>query len=348
MAKEIKLTQIAELINAEIIGNADINLTNVSKIEDAKSGDLTFIYQPKYEKYASNSDASAMIVNKKFSRITKATQLKVDDAYWSFIKVVEKFFIPDNEYPDFYQPNLNETFSFGDNLRVGRNVFIGRNVSLGNNIIIYSNVVILNDATIGDNSVIYPNVTIREGCKLGKNNIIHSGAVVGSDGFGYYKMPDKSFYKIPQIGIVVLEDDVEIGSNTSIDRATVGETIIKRGTKIDNLVQIAHNCKIGEDCAVSGQVGLSGTTKLGNRVVVAGQVGFAGHLSVGDDTIVMAQAGVNKDLIGGKLYVGAPAKERMEAFRTFAMINNLSSLFDEVKNLKEKITNLEKEINKGK
>lgn len=345
MTKKISIKDIAELINAQIVGNPDLVIENVAKIDEAKEGDLSFIYQAKYEKFITDTKATAVIVSNKFNKACSVTLLKTEDPYWGFIKVIENYFIPYVELPDEYIPTGNENFSFGRNFRLGKNVHIGKDVTIGDSVTIFSNAVIMNNVTIGDNTIIYPNVTIREYCRIGKNNIIHSGAVIGSDGFGYYKNPDKSYHKIPQIGIVVLEDDVEIGSNTSIDRATVGETRIKRGTKIDNLVQIAHNCEIGEDCAISGQVGLSGTTKLGNRVVVAGQAGFAGHLTVGDDAIIMAQAGVDKDLKGGKLYVGAPAKERMEAFRNWAMINNLGTLFDEVKELKAKINLLERELN---
>lgn len=342
----IKVEEIASLVNGEIIGDKNKIIQNVAKIEEAGRDDLTFLYQDKYEKYITSTSAFAVLVKKDFTKSFPAlTLIKVTDPYLAFIKVIEKYFLTDVEKPQLFNKKSDEVnFTFGKNFRCGENVSIGRNCIIGDNVTIYSNVSILNDVVIDDDTVIYPNVTIREGCKIGKRNIIHAGVVIGSDGFGYYKLPDKSYKKIPQIGIVVLEDDVEIGANTCIDRASIGETRIKKGTKIDNLVQVAHNVVIGEKCAISGQTGFAGSTKIGNNVIVAGQVGFADHIEVEDDVVILAQSGVSHPLKKGKVYFGSPAMEVREAFKLNALIKNLPELREKLFELSKKIRELENKI----
>ncbi|MFN4111928.1 MAG: UDP-3-O-(3-hydroxymyristoyl)glucosamine N-acyltransferase, partial [Ignavibacteria bacterium] len=314
---EITVEEIASLLEGEVVGDRNKIIRNVAKIEEAGNDDLTFLYQEKYEKFLNPASSFAILVKKDFSKnFPSLTLIKVSDPYLAFIKVIEKYFIPEIELPPLYNKRKDEVnFSFGKNFRCGENVSIGRNCVIGDNVTIYSNVSILNDVEIGDGTIIYPNVTIRERCKIGKRNILHAGVVIGSDGFGYYKLKDKTYKKIPQIGIVVLEDDVEIGANTCIDRASIGETRIKKGTKIDNLVQVAHNVVVGENCAISGQTGFAGSTKVGNNVIIAGQVGFADHLEIEDDVVVMAQSGVSHNLKKGKVYFGYPAMEVREAFK---------------------------------
>lgn len=347
---QITVEEIAALVEGEVVGNKNKVIKNVAKIEEAGDDDLTFLYQEKYEKFLSPASSFAILVKKDFNKNFPAlTLIKVVDPYLSFIRVIEKYFLPEVELPPLFNKKPDEVnFSFGKNFRCGENVSIGKNCKIGDNVTIYSNVSILNDVEIGNDTLIYPNVTIREGCKIGNRNIIHAGAVIGSDGFGYYKKPDRSYKKIPQIGIVVLEDDVEIGANTCIDRATIGETRIKKGTKIDNLVQIAHNVVIGENCAISGQTGFAGSTKVGNNVIIAGQVGFADHIEVEDDVVVMAQSGVSHSLKRGKVYFGYPAMEVREAFKLNALIRNLPELREKLFELNKKVDELEKRLKENK
>lgn len=347
---QVTVEEIATLVDGEVIGDKSKIIKNVAKIEEAGEYDLTFLYQDKYEKFLSPASSFAILVKKDFTKNFPAlTLIKVVDPYLAFIKVIEKYFLPEVELPPLFNRKSEEVnFLFGKNFRCGENVSIGRNCKIGDNVVIYSNVSILNDVEIGNDTIIYPNVTIRERCKIGNRNIIHSGAVIGSDGFGYYKKPDRTYKKIPQIGIVVLEDDVEIGANTCIDRATIGETRIKKGTKIDNLVQIAHNVVIGENCAISGQTGFAGSTKVGNNVIIAGQVGFADHIEVEDDVVVMAQSGVSHSLKKGKVYFGYPAMEVREAFKLNALIRNLPELREKLFELNKKVDELEKRSKENK
>ncbi len=347
---EITVEEIARLVDGQVIGDEKKIIRNVAKIEEAGENDLTFLYQDKYEKFITPASSFTVLVKKDFSKnYPSLTLIKVDDPYLSFITVIEKYFIPETEKPSLFTKSQKEVkFTFGKNFRCGDYVFIGDNCKIGDDVTIYSNVTILNDVEIGDGTVIYPNVTIRERCKIGKRNILHAGVVIGSDGFGYYKQKDKTYKKIPQIGIVVLEDDVEIGANTCIDRASIGETRIKRGTKIDNLVQIAHNVVIGENCAISGQTGFAGSTKIGNNVIIAGQVGFADHIVVEDDVVVMAQSGVSHNLKRGKVYFGYPAIEVREAFKLNALIRSLPELREKIFELNKKINELEAKLNGNK
>ncbi len=346
----ITVEEIASLVDGQVVGDGKKVIKNIAKIEEAGHEDLTFLYQDKYEKFITPTSSFAVLVKKDFSKnYPSLTLIKVNDPYFAFITVIEKYFLPETELPPIFQKTKDEvSFSFGKNFRCGENVFIGKNCKIGDDVIIYPNVSILNDVEIGDGTIIYPNVTIRERCKVGKRNILHPGVVIGSDGFGYYKKQDKSYKKIPQVGIVVLEDDVEIGANTCIDRATIGETRIKKGTKIDNLVQIAHNVVIGENCAISGQTGFAGSTKIGNNVIIAGQVGFADHIVVEDDVVVMAQSGVSHSLKKGKVYFGYPAMEVKEAFKLNALIRNLPELREKIFEMNKKIDELESKLKENK
>lgn len=347
---EISIREIAELVNGEVIGDENKRIRNVAKIEEAGDGDLTFLYQDKYERFITPDSKFAVLVKSNFQKsYPSLTLIKVADPYLAFIQVIEKYFLPEAELPPLFdKTNKKINFTYGKNFRCGENVFIARNCKIGDNVTIYSNVSILNDVEIGDDSIIYPNVTIRERCKIGKRNILHPGVVIGSDGFGYYKKSDKTYKKIPQIGIVVLEDDVEIGANTCIDRASIGETRIKKGSKIDNLVQIAHNVVIGENCAISGQTGFAGSTKVGDNVIIAGQVGFADHLTIEDDVVVMAQSGVSHNLKKGKVYFGYPAMEVREAFKLNALIRNLPELREKIFQISKKLEEIDKRLSEQK
>jgi UDP-3-O-[3-hydroxymyristoyl] glucosamine N-acyltransferase len=347
---EYKLADIALLINAELIGDKNSLITNIAKIEEAKSGDLSFIANPKYLKFGKTTKATALIVSKTYTtNRNDIALLKVDDPYFAFLKIMESVLAPKSKN---HLSGIHPSAIINDNVKIGKNVYIGPNTviygncTIGDNVIIHALVYIGEDTIINDNSLIYPNVVIRNKITIGKNVIIHPGAIIGSDGFGF--VPNKStgkYDKLPQLGGVIIEDNVEIGANTTIDRATIGNTIIHSGTKLDNLIQIAHNVVIGENSAMAAQSGISGSTKLGKNCIVAGQVGLVGHIEVADKIAIGAQSGVSKSLKKeGATYFGTPAKELRETLKIEAIIRQLPELLLEIKELKQKIQDLEKQV----
>lgn len=337
----MKLYEIASAINGEIIGDADIEINRVAEIQSAGKGDISFISNPKYEKFFDTTKASAVIVGRNFSKRREDISLVlVNEPYFAFVKVL-KLLGPSFELlPPGIHPTavIAETATIGENVRVGANVFIGERTKIGSNTVIMPGVVICNDVEIGNDVLIYPNVTIYHKCKIGNRVIIHSGTVIGSDGFGFVPKPDGTYEKIPQVGIVIIEDDVEIGSNCSIDRATLGETVIRRGVKLDNLIQVAHNVVIGENTVIAAQTGIAGSTKIGKNCVLAGQVGIVGHIEIADKTTIAAQSGVTKSITeSGKVYLGSPAKEHAVALRIEGALRQLPYLIKEFLELKAKI-----------
>jgi len=340
----VKLADIAKFLNCELIGNEDVEIKRVAEIQSAVDGDITFIANPKYEKFFDTTKASAVIVGKNFAkRRDDLSILLVDDPYFAFVKVLKLLNPPVELLPPGIHPTavVSESAVLGKNVRIGANAVIGERVRIGNNTTIMPGVVIGDDVEIGNDVLIYPNVTIYHKCKIGNRVIIHSGTVIGSDGFGFAPRPDGSYEKIPQVGIVVIEDDVEIGSNCSIDRATLGETVIKRGAKLDNLIQIAHNVVIGENTVIAAQTGIAGSTKIGRNCVLAGQVGIVGHIEIADRTTIAAQSGVSKSITEpGKVYFGYPAREHSVALRIEGAIRQLPDLIKEFRDLKSKIEKL--------
>jgi UDP-3-O-[3-hydroxymyristoyl] glucosamine N-acyltransferase len=347
---KITLKEIALLTNAEIVGDEGLSISNVARIQDAGKDDLTFLYLGPYEKYFSTTLASAIFVDKNFKRIRNdITYLVVEEPNKAFFTVIIKYF-----KPVFDLRNIDKTSSIDpssildENVSIGKNVVISPNCKIGKNVKIYHNSVLHDNVQIGEDSIIFSNVTIRENCKIGKRVIIHPGAVIGSDGFGFIP-DDKGVYnKIPQIGNVIIEDDVEIGSNVTIDRAALGATLIKRGTKIDNLVQVAHNVTIGENTVISAQTGISGSTKIGNNCMIAGQVGFINHIEIADKTIIIAQSGVTKSITQPGTYMGSPVKPVKESMRLEAHIRNLNEYATRIKLLEDKCRVLESKINLSK
>jgi UDP-3-O-[3-hydroxymyristoyl] glucosamine N-acyltransferase len=335
----LTLQEVSDFIGGKITGNRNLVIKNLAKIEEAQPGDLTFLYLPAYEKFLPSTKASAIIVKTGFN-------IKRDDI--SYIETVEPnkaFFKLINHYltPDFPLKGIDSTAFIDPSVKIGKNFAAGKNVvisagcSIGNNVKIFHNTVILENVDVGNDCLLFQNISIREKCKIGDRCIIHANTVIGSDGFGYEQDEKGVFQKIPQIGNVVIEDDVEIGSNVSVDRASIGSTLIKRGTKIDNLTQIAHNVVIGEDTIISSQVGISGSTKVGNNCIILGQVGLTGHIEIGNKVILIAQSGVSKSILKEGTYFGSPAKEVKNAFQIEAHIRNLPKYA-------EKITQLEKQI----
>jgi UDP-3-O-[3-hydroxymyristoyl] glucosamine N-acyltransferase len=271
--------------------------------------------------------------------------VRVSDPYIAFLQLIEVFYPKPNSLPIGVHPTaiIPSTSKVGEGVAIGAYVVVGENSSIGRNSTIWHGTVIGDNVDVGDNTLIYPNVSIREQCLVGSNVIIHSGTVVGSDGFGFAPKPDGTYDKIPQRGRVVIENDVEIGSNCSIDRATLGETRIKRGAKIDNLIMIAHNVVIGENTVIAAQAGISGSTKLGNNCIVAGQVGIVGHLQIANKTTIAAQSGISKSITEeGKTYFGSPALEIAEMRRIVVAERQLPKLLTEIESLKKRLEELEK------
>ncbi len=350
---EIKLSDAADLVGGKIIGDENLVIKNIAKIEEAESGDLTFLYLPAYEKFLSDTKASAVLIKPEFQKSNKnISYIEVQNPNAAFLKIVNSFF-----KPEFNLSGIDETAfidpsaEIGENVAIGKNVVISANCKIGNNTKIYHNTVILENVEIGSDTLIFQNVSIRENCKIGNRVIIHSGTVIGSDGFGYAPNSDGSYAKIPQIGNVIIEDEAELGSNVSVDRASIGSTVIKKGAKIDNLVQIAHNVVVGEHTVISAQTGISGSTKIGSNCILAGQVGIVGHIQITDKVIIGAQSGVSKSLSKSATYMGSPAKEHRTFLVQEAHVRNIADYANKIKNLENKIDQLQKiidEITSGK
>ncbi len=348
------VSEIAAWLNGEVVGNGTIEISRVAKIEEAGPNDLTFLANPKYEKHLTLTKASAILVSRKFDQGKLAgrglTLVRVDDPYLSFLKVVKRLMPALDAFPTGVHPTavVSPTAKIGNNVDLGAFVVLGDGAIIGDGTRIADGCVVGKQAEIGKACQLYPNVTLYHQCRVGNRVTIHAGTVIGSDGFGFAPKPDGTYEKIPQLGIVVIGDDVEIGSNCSIDRATVGETRIERGVKLDNLIQVAHNVIIGENTVIAAQTGISGSTKIGRNVMVAGQVGFAGHLEVADKTVFFAQSGIPKSITEpGKTFFGTPVKERAKAMRIEAVIRSLPELALEVRELRQRVDELLKKLAKS-
>ncbi|HQV59726.1 MAG: UDP-3-O-(3-hydroxymyristoyl)glucosamine N-acyltransferase [Chitinophagaceae bacterium] len=337
--------QIALIVKGKIEGDPNTTVNSFGKIEEAKEGQLSFLANPKYEDYLYSTKASVIIVNENFEakQPVNATLIRVPDAYTAFATLLSKYQeIKQQQLSGIQQPVfIAPTATYGQNVFIGAFAYLGENVVVGNNTKIYPNVYVGDNVTLGENSILHPGVKIYHDCKVGNNVIIHAGTVIGSDGFGFAPQADGSFIKVPQIGNVVIEDNVEIGSNTTIDRATIGSTLIKSGAKLDNLIQIAHNVEVGNSTVIAAQAGISGSTKIGNGVMIGGQAGLAGHLHVADGSKINAQAGLGKSLKTPNTAVtGSPAYEYNKAIRSQSMARNLPELEKRVKELETIIKQL--------
>lgn len=342
----LRVKEIARLVSGKIVGNENTEINSVAKIDEAKSGDLSFIYLPAYEKFHQTTKASALLVRPELQKIRNdIVYIEVESPEKAFFLILREFF-----KPEFPLSGIDKTAfihseaKLGNNVSVGKNVVISKGCHIGDNTKIFHNTVLYEDVEIGSDCLIFSNISIREKCKIGNRVIIHSGAVVGSDGFGFNPDENGVYQKIPQIGNVIIEDDVELGANVAIDRAALGSTIIKRGTKIDNLVQIAHNVYIGEDTVISSQTGISGSTKIGNHVIIAGQVGIVGHIEIGDNVVLMAQSGISKSIKKPGYYFGYPAKELKTSQKLEAHIRNLPDYAEKIKKLEEEIRELKSKL----
>ena len=343
--------QIAGLLQGKIEGDENVKVSNFSKIEEGKSETLTFLANPKYTSYVYETQASIVLVNDDFvaekALPETLTLIRVPNAYAALAQLLN---LVEQSKPakkgidpmTFIDPSANYS---AESVYIGAFAYIGANVELGENVAIYPQVYIGDNVKIGANTIVYPGARIYPGCSLGRRCIIHAGAVIGSDGFGFAKEGD-NFKKIPQLGNVVLEDDVEIGANTTIDRAVMDSTIIRKGVKLDNLIQIAHNVEIGENTGIAAQVGVSGSTRVGRNCLIGGQVGLAGHLKIGDNVNIGAQSGLIGDVESGKSVIGSPPMEVKNYFRSSILFQKLPDIYRTLNQLQKEVETLKKELNK--
>ncbi|MBS6268053.1 MAG: UDP-3-O-(3-hydroxymyristoyl)glucosamine N-acyltransferase [Tannerella sp.] len=345
---EFSAQQIADFLHGEIIGDNQVKVNNLSKIEEGKPGTLTFLANPKYTHHIYTTQASIVLVNRDFEpeQKIKATLIKVNDAYSCLAQLLN---LVNQARPE--KKGIDKDTCIAASATISQSVYIGafayvsENVKVGENVKIYPQVYIGDNVTIGDNTILYPGVKIYHDCVIGKNCIIHAGAVIGADGFGF--APHNGIYvKIAQIGNVIIEDQVEIGANTTIDRATMGSTIVRKGAKLDNLIQVAHNVEIGENTVMAAQVGVAGSTKIGSHCMVGGQVGFAGHITIGDRVNIGAQSGIPNHVSSDASILGYPAVPAREFARSTVMIKKLPELNQTVKQLQKEIENLKKQLEK--
>ena len=323
--------QIALIINGRVEGNPDAVVSSFGKIEEAKHGQLAFLANPKYEDYLYSTGASVIILNdtQELKEPVHSTILRVSDPYSAFATLLAKYQeVVAQQMNGIQEPSyISKSAVLGDNIFVGAFAYIGDNVKVGNNVKIYPNVYIGNNVTVGDHSILHPGVRIYHDCVVGSGVSIHAGTVIGSDGFGFAPQADGSFKKVPQIGNVVIEDNVEIGANSTIDRATMGSTLIKSGAKLDNLIQVAHNVEVGHNTVIAAQAGVSGSTKIGNNVMIGGQAGIVGHIQIADNAKINAQSGVSKSIkVPHTAVTGSPAFEYTSALRSQAVTRNLPEL----------------------
>lgn len=322
--------QIATLLNGKVEGNPDVLVSHLAKIEEGSEGALSFLSNRKYEQYLYDTSSSIVIVNKDLvlQKPVNATLIRVEDAYTSFSELLKIYHALRLERKGREeQAFVHESVKIGEGGYIGAFTYISKDVKIGNNVKIYPRVYIGDNVSIGDNTVLFPGVTVYYDCEIGSNVIIHSGAVIGSDGFGFAPQPDGTYEKIPQIGNVILEDNVEVGSNTVIDRATLGSTIIRKGVKLDNLIQIAHNAEIGSNTVIAAQTGVSGSTKVGKQVILGGQVGVVGHITIADGTQVQAQSGINRSIEDkNKKWGGSPVAPYTSQLRSQVVYTRLPEL----------------------
>lgn len=343
---EFTAKQIAQFVQGEVIGNENATINTFSKIEEGRKGAISFLASPKYTHYLYETEASIVLIDEaiELKKPAKATLIRVKNARDCVAKLLQLYesMRPKKQGIDSLA-SIAPSAKIGENVYIGAFAYIGEGVVIGDGCRIYPNATILDGTELGKDCIIYPNVTIYHSCKLGNRVTIHAGSVVGSDGFGFAPNPEKNCYdKIPQIGIVTIEDDVEIGANTCIDRSTMGSTYIRKGVKLDNLVQIAHNTDIGENTVMSAQVGIAGSTKVGQWCMFGGQVGIAGHISIGNKVFLGAQSGVPGSLKDNQQLIGTPPMEQRPYFKSQAIFQRLPEMYKELNKLKKEIEELKK------
>lgn len=333
--------QIAIVLEGKVVGNPSASVSSFSKIEEGIEGTLTFLANPKYESYIYSTKATITIVNDTFvpENEVKTTMILVEDAYMSFTKLLTFY---DQARKDskigIEQPStINESVTYGSNFYLGSFSYIGSNVVIGKNVKIYPNCFVGDHVVLGDNVILYAGTKIYHECIIGNNCIFHSGVIIGSDGFGFAPDADGSYVKIPQIGNVIIEDNVEIGASSTIDRATMGSTIIREGVKLDNQIQIAHNVEIGENTVIAAQTGVAGSTKIGKNCVIGGQVGFAGHIVVGNNVRIQAQSGVGRNVKDNEILQGSPAFTYNDYSKSYVHFRNLTKIVADLDDIKKTV-----------
>lgn len=342
---EFSAQQIADMVQGRVEGNPEALIHTFSKIEQGEEGSISFISNPKYAHYIYETKASVVLVNEDFEleRPVMPTLIRVKNAYETVAQLLQLYesMKPKKSGID-SMAFISDTATLGENCYVGAFAYIGANVHIGKGTLIYPNAYIGDGVTLGDNCIVYPHAVIYHGCQIGNRVIMHSGSVVGADGFGFAPGTD-GYDKIPQIGIVTIEDDVEIGANTCIDRSTMGSTVVHRGVKLDNLVQLAHNTEVGEHTVMSSQVGVAGSTKIGSWCMFGGQVGISGHITIGDKVWFGAQSGVPSSVKSDQKLIGTPPMEQVPYFKSQAMFRRLPDIYKRLCALEKELETLKKE-----
>jgi len=334
------IIKIADYIKGKIEGSQDVEISNIAKIEEAQPGDISFLANPIYTPHIYTTKASVVIVKNDFvpEKEISTTLIRVSDPYQAFSQLLELY---NNTYHNKVGKDtlskISDTAKLGKDVYIGAFAYVGENVIVGDNVKIFPNTFIGDNTEIGNDTIIFPNVTVYHDTIIGNNVIIHGGTVIGADGFGFAPNNGNDFKKVPQIGNVVLEDFVEIGANVCIDRATIGSTILRRGVKLDNFLQVAHNVEIDENTVIAALTGISGSVKIGKNCMIGGQVGVAGHIKIGDNVKAGAQTGITHGLKDGEIVVGSPALPIRNFKKSSILFKNLSDLFDRVKALEKKI-----------
>lgn len=337
---QLKAADIATAIGGQLEGDAQAEIQNAAGLDDAAEHDISFFHNAKYNDALGKTRARVVIIPAKTNGLALPqgkTWIRVANPLWAFAQVLRIIEQKTRRHPRGIHARaaIDPAATLGENVSVGANAVIEAGAAIGEGTIIYPGCYIGPGARVGEKCLLYPNVVLREDTNVGARVIIHAGAVLGADGYGFATQEGRH-HKIPQIGRVVIEDDVEIGANVTIDRATTGETRVGAGTKIDNLVHIAHNVQLGQDCLIVAQVGVSGSTKVGNRVTLAGQVGIIGHLKIGDGAIIAAQSGIMNDVKPGEVLFGSPARPRKEALKLMAIYGKLPEIYEAIKDLRKK------------
>lgn len=336
--------QIASFVQGEIVGDANVTVNTFAKIEEGKPGSITFLSNPKYEHFIYDTDASIVLVNRNFvpEKPIKATLIKVDNAYETLAKLMTLY-----EQSKTQNKGIASTAIIAKSAKIGKDVYIGAyvviddDVVIGDNTQIYPHTYVGKNASVGEGSLIYSGVNIYHDCQIGNHVTLHSGVVIGADGFGFAPTPE-GYNKIPQIGNVIIEDNVEIGANTCVDRATMGSTIVHKGVKLDNLIQIAHNDEIGANTVMAAQAGVAGSAKVGEWCVIAGQVGITGHLTVGNHVILGPQSGIISSIKDGSRLIGSPPMEEKPFFKSQAVLRKLPDMYRELNALRKELDELKK------
>ncbi|MDX1333079.1 MAG: UDP-3-O-(3-hydroxymyristoyl)glucosamine N-acyltransferase [Robiginitalea sp.] len=335
---EFTASQIAGILEGDVEGNPEVAVHKLSKIEEGEAGSLTFLANPKYTPFIYRTEASIIIVNRDFipEQELKSTLIKVDDAYKSFSKLLAYYNQVKNNKSGVENPvYISDSAKYGEGLYLGAFSYVGSNVTLGANVKIYPNVYIGDNVTIGDNTVVFAGAKIYSETRIGRDCVIHSGVILGADGFGFTPDENGEFSKVPQTGNVVLEDHVDVGAGTTIDRATLGSTVLRRGVKLDNQIQIAHNVEIGEHTVIAAQTGIAGSTKIGKNCMIGGQVGIVGHIVIGDRVKIQAQSGISRNIKDDEVLQGSPALNYGDYNKSYVHFRNLPRLVQRIENLEQ-------------